>query len=107
MSAPVDVTQETFKSEVIESELPVLVDFSAEWCQPCQRLAPVLDEIAAEYDGKLKVVKIDADTERTLTAMFQVFSIPTVLLYKDGEKVDEFTNYRPKQEIVSRIEPLL
>lgn len=107
MSAPVDVTQETFKSEVIESELPVLVDFSAEWCQPCQRLAPVLDEIAAEYDGKLKVVKIDADTERTLTAMFQVFSIPTVLLYKDGEKVDEFTNYRPKQEIVSRIKPLL
>lgn len=62
MSAPVDVTQDTFKSEVIESELPVLVDFSAEWCQPCQRLAPVLDEIAAEYDGKLKVVKIDADT---------------------------------------------
>ncbi|MCG7254636.1 thioredoxin [Corynebacterium hadale] len=107
MSAPVDVTQETFKSEVIESELPVLVDFSAEWCQPCQRLAPVLDEIAAEYDGKLKVVKIDADTERTLTAMFQVFSIPTVLLYKDGEKVDEFTNYRPKQKILSRIEPLL
>ena len=107
MSAPVDVTQDTFKSEVIESELPVLVDFSAEWCQPCQRLAPVLDEIAAEYDGKLKVVKIDADTERTLTAMFQVFSIPTVLLYKDGEKVDEFTNYRSKQEILSRIEPLL
>ena len=103
----ITVTDADFQEKVLDSELPVLVDFSAEWCQPCQRLAPVLDEIAAEYDGKLKVVKIDADTERTLTAMFQVFSIPTVLLYKDGEKVDEFTNYRPKQEIVSRIEPLL
>lgn len=104
MSAPIDVTQTTFKSEVIESATPVLVDFWAEWCGPCKKLSPLLDEIAEEMGDQVKVAKVNVDNERTLGAMFQVMSIPTVLLFKDGKKVDEFVGLRPKQEIVSRVQ---
>ncbi len=106
MSAPVDVTQATFKNEVIESETPVLVDFWAEWCGPCKKLSPLLDEIANEMGDQIKVAKINVDNERALGMMYQVMSIPTVLLFKNGQKVDEFVGLRPKSEIVSKIEAL-
>ena len=106
MSAPVDVTQATFKNEVIESDTPVLVDFWAEWCGPCKKLSPLLDEIADEMGDQVKVAKVNVDNERALGAMFQVMSIPTVLLFKNGQKVDEFVGLRPKSEIVSKIAAL-
>lgn len=106
MSAPVDVTQATFKNEVIESETPVLVDFWAEWCGPCKKLSPLLDEIANEMGDQIKVAKVNVDNERALGMMYQVMSIPTVLLFKNGQKVDEFVGLRPKSEIVSKIEAL-
>lgn len=100
----VTVTADTFKSEVIESEQPVLVDFWAEWCGPCKKVSPVLDEIAEEMAGKAKIAKVNVDDERTLAAMFQIMSIPTLLIFKDGKKVDELVGVRPKKDIQSRIE---
>ena len=85
----------------------MLVDFWAEWCAPCRKLSPTLDEIASELDGKVKVAKVNVDEERELGMMFQVMSIPTVLIFKDGQKVDEFVGALPKAQIVQKVESYL
>lgn len=103
MSNVIDVTQETFKSQVIESDKPVVVDFWATWCQPCKKLSPIIEEIAEEMGEQITVAKVDLDAQRMLGAMFQVMSIPTVMIFKNGEKVDEFQGLRPKDDIVDRI----
>lgn len=103
MSNVIDVTDATFKSTVIESEKPVIVDFWAEWCGPCKKLSPMIEEIADEMGDKVTVAKVDVDANRQLSALFQIMSIPSVLIFKDGEKVDEFVGVRPKAEIVERL----
>ena len=103
MSNTVAVTQNTFKSTVIESDKPVVIDFWAQWCGPCKKLSPILEEISEEMGDKITVATVDVDQERMLGAMYQVMSIPTVLIFKDGEKVDEFVGLIPKADIVDRI----
>ncbi|ALC07147.1 thioredoxin [Corynebacterium deserti GIMN1.010] len=104
MSNVTAVTEQNFKSVVIESDKPVIVDFWAEWCGPCKKLSPIIEEIAGEYGDKAVVASVDVDSERTLGAMFQIMSIPSVLIFKDGQKVDEFVGLRPKGEIVEKLE---
>lgn len=94
----IDVNDSTFESEVLQSDVPVLVDFWAVWCGPCRMVAPVMDQLADEYDGKVKVAKVDVDQARATAGKFGVMSIPTVLLFKGGEVVSTIVGAKPKAE---------
>lgn len=107
MSDIVNVTQSSFKSEVVEATQPVLVDFWAEWCRPCLAMTPILDELAAEFDGKATIAKVNIDDERVLGAMFQVMSIPALMVFKDGKKVAEFSGAHSKDTLKAAIEQQL
>ena len=107
MSNVIEVTQSNFREVVVEADKPVIVDFWAEWCGPCKKLSPVLDELSEELGDSVTVAKVNVDEERTLGAMFQVMSIPAVMFFKDGEKVDEFIGVRPRSHIWAKLEPLM
>jgi len=107
MSGARAVTADTFEAEVLKSDIPVMVDFWAEWCGPCKMLSPTIDAIADEYAGKVKVLKLDVQTEASVASKYGVSSIPTLLLFKGGEVADRIVGLRPKNDITSRIDPLL
>ena len=101
--AEITLTSSNFEAEVLNSELPVLVDFWATWCGPCKMIAPVVAEIAAEYEGKVKVGKVNVDEENALAMQYRVASIPTLLLFKNGQVVNTSVGYLPKQEIIEKL----
>ena len=99
MSAEVEVTVDNFEEEVLKSDLPVLADFWAEWCVPCKMVAPVLEQIAGEQDGKLKIAKVNVDEQSELASKFGIISIPTLLLFKGGEVVNKQVGAGSKEMI--------
>lgn len=103
MGKPVGVSEETFEAEVLQADLPVLADFWATWCAPCRRIAPILEDLAAEYEGRLKVAKVDVDASPTLADRYNVRSIPTLAVFKDGVLVERIVGYVPKDELKRQV----
>jgi thioredoxin len=107
MATQLTLTSDNFSEEVEKSDVPVLVDFWAEWCMPCKMVAPVVEEIAKDYDGKLKVGKIDVDSQSDLAARFNVMSIPTLIVFKGGEVVGQRVGAVPRPAIEALFKELI
>ncbi len=102
--AVLELTDDNFEAQVIQSDTPVLVDFWAEWCMPCRMLAPTIDELAREFVGKVKVGKVDTDSNREVSIKYGISAIPTVILFKAGQPVRKFVGVAPKQEFVAELQ---
>lgn len=100
---PFEFTDENFQTEVLDSDIPVLVDFWAVWCGPCRVIAPVVEELASDYEGKLKVGKLDVDNNQQSAIKYGVRSIPTLLVFKNGKVVETIMGAMPKANIVQRL----
>jgi thioredoxin 1 len=107
MSAAAQVTDSTFKQEVLESEVPVLVDFWAPWCGPCRMVGPIVEEIATQYEGQIKVVKVNTDENPAVASQYGIRSIPTLMVFKDGQRVDMVVGAVPKTTLSSTLDKYL
>ena len=108
MSKPVVVTDDSFEQEVLKSETPlVLVDFWAPWCGPCKMVAPILEEIADEYDGKVKIAKVDVDAHSRIARDYRIMSIPALFFFKNGELVDQVIGALPTAHLIDKVSKIL
>ena len=107
MAKPKQITDAEFQEEVLKADLPVLVDFWAEWCGPCHQIAPVLEKLAEEYDGKIKFVKIDTEENFETSSTYGILSLPTLLVFKEGQQVERITGARPKVALMRYLDKAL
>lgn len=107
MAHPTDTTDATFESDVLKSDVPVLVDFWAPWCGPCRMVAPVVEELSNDYDGKVKFVKLNTDDNPKVASQFGIRSIPTLLIFKDGEIAGQVVGFRPKSDLARHLDAAL
>lgn len=107
MSDPIALTDDNFEREVLESTAPVLVDFWAAWCGPCKMIAPIVEELSSEYEGKAKICKIDVDAAQKTATDFGIRSIPTLLIFKEGKVADQLIGAVPKQQITEKLDAVL
>ena len=107
MAHPITVTDSTFKAEVVDAEVPVLVDFWASWCAPCKMISPIVEELAAEFEGRVKVVKVDVDANPVSPGQYGVMSIPTLLVFRAGKPEKRIVGYRPKSSLKVELEAVL
>ncbi|WP_035991220.1 thioredoxin [Leptolyngbya sp. KIOST-1] len=107
MSAVASITQETFQTEVLQSDVPVLVDFWAPWCGPCRMVASVVDEVAQQYAGQLKVVKVNTDEQPGIASHYGIRSIPTLMVFMGGEKMEQMVGAVSKTTLANAVEPFL
>lgn len=102
-----EITTQNFQKEVVESETPVVIDFWASWCGPCQMMTPVFEELSKEYTGKLKFCKVNTETEPALASHFGIRGIPCLIVAKDGEEIDRIVGFAPKEELKQQIDKIL
>ncbi len=107
MSTPLNITDDQFDKEVLQSDVPVVVDFWATWCGPCKMIAPILEEVAGEYSEKVKIVKIDVDSNSATAAKHNIMSIPSLLFFKNGEVVDQVVGAIPKAQLTARLDKIV
>jgi thioredoxin 1 len=100
---PVELTEESFEQEVLKATIPVLVDFWAAWCGPCKMIAPMVEELATEYEGKLKIGKVDVDNHQKIAMQYGIRSIPTLLMFKGGKVVEQIIGAAPKKTLVEKL----
>lgn len=107
MSKPINITDDSFETEVLQSDKLVLVDFWATWCGPCKMIAPILEEIASEMSDRVKVTKMDVDSNKVVAGKFNIMSIPSLLFFKNGKMVDQIVGAVPKAQLVSRLDRVM
>jgi thioredoxin 1 len=105
MAKPIEVTDQTFNQIVLQAELPIVVDFWAVWCGPCKMIAPALEQIAEEYEDQIGVAKLDVDYNNETAMKYGVMSIPTLILFKNGEPMERIIGFLPKEKLVAKLQP--
>ena len=107
MSKPVEIEEATFNEAVLQAKTPVLVDFWAPWCRPCLMVSPVVAELAEDYDGRVSFVKLNVDNSPRIASQYGIMSIPTLMVFKDGQPVDTIIGFRPKDELKKSLDTAL